>query len=201
MQGGMVSAITAEAASSATARPGFCPSRRAAGISTEPTAATSAIFEPDMPEKTTMLSTITTFSPPRSRPTRRSSSAISRTEMPLASMSAPVSRKNGMASSTKLSMPRAICCAKIAPGRLPSFQTNISAESASAKPIGMPPASASAKLQNISAPVDGPCSPSSHAPPARAASTTTASATSRNGRRNTWASANTAMQAAPPPIG
>ena len=86
MQGGIVSAITAEAASSATASPGFCRERRAAGISTEPTAATSAIFEPEMPEKMTMLSTITTFSPPRMRPTRRSSSSIRRTDMPFASI-------------------------------------------------------------------------------------------------------------------
>src|SRR3977135_3292399 len=47
MQGGMVSAITAEAASSATALPGFWRARRAAGISTEPTAATSAILDPE----------------------------------------------------------------------------------------------------------------------------------------------------------
>src|SRR5665213_1037788 len=36
MQGGMVSAMTAEAASNATALPGFCRERRAAGISTDP---------------------------------------------------------------------------------------------------------------------------------------------------------------------
>ncbi len=82
----MVSAITAEAASSATAPPGFWPDRRAAGISTDPTAATSAILEPEMPEKMTIDSTITTFSPPRIRPTSRSSSAISRTDMPFASI-------------------------------------------------------------------------------------------------------------------
>ena len=86
MQGGIVSAITAEAANRATARPGFWPARRAAGISTEPTAATSAILEPEMPEKTTMLRTITTFSPPRTRPTARSRSEIRRTDMPFASI-------------------------------------------------------------------------------------------------------------------
>ena len=82
----MVSAITAEAASSATALPGFCLVRRAAGISTEPTAATSAIFEPEMPENSTMDMTITTLSPPRRWPTARCNSSISRTDMPLASM-------------------------------------------------------------------------------------------------------------------
>ena len=82
----MASAITAEAASNATALPGFCLERRAAGTNTEPTAATSAIFEPEMPEKMTIDSTITTLSPPRARPTSRSNRAISRTDMPLASI-------------------------------------------------------------------------------------------------------------------
>ena len=86
MQGGIVSAITAEDASKATAEPGFCPDLREAGISTAPTAATSAIFEPEMPENSTMAATITTFSPPRTRPTRRCSNSISRTDMPLASI-------------------------------------------------------------------------------------------------------------------
>ena len=86
MHGGMVSAITAEAASKATASPGFWRDRRAAGISTEPTAATSAIFEPEMPEKMTIDSTITTLRPPRIRPTRRSSSAMRRMDMPFASI-------------------------------------------------------------------------------------------------------------------
>ena len=53
MQGGMVSAMTADAASSATVEPGFCPDLREAGTSTAPTAATSAIFEPEMPENST----------------------------------------------------------------------------------------------------------------------------------------------------
>ena len=86
MHGGIVSAITAEAASNATAPPGFCRARRAAGMSTEPTAATSAIFEPEMPEKITIDKTMTTLSPPRARPTRRSSSAMRRTDMPFASI-------------------------------------------------------------------------------------------------------------------
>src|ERR1700743_1740746 len=61
MQGGMVSAITAEAASNATVEPGFWPDLRETGISTAPPAATSAIFEPEMPENSTMALTITTF--------------------------------------------------------------------------------------------------------------------------------------------
>ena len=86
MQGGIVSAMTADAASSATAPPGFCFERRAAGISTDPTAATSAILEPEMPENSTIDITITTLRPPRIRPTARCNSSIRRTDMPLASI-------------------------------------------------------------------------------------------------------------------
>ncbi len=201
MHGGIVSAITADAASRATALPGFWPWRRAAGIITVPTAATSAIFEPEMPENSTMLSTITTSSPPRSRPTIRSSSAISRAAMPLASISAPVSRKNGMASRTKLSMPRAICCAKITPGTLPSRQMKISAVSASTKPIGMPAASASAKPHSISRPTLGRYSSANRCNSTSAATIASATATSRGGKCSTRPSANSAMHVLPAAIG
>ena len=63
--------------------------------------------------------------------------------------------KNGIASSTKLSMPRAICWAKITPGSVPSTQMKISAASASAKPIGNPPNSVRKKPTSISACDDG----------------------------------------------
>ena len=63
--------------------------------------------------------------------------------------------KNGIASSTKLSMPRAICWAKITPGSAPSAQMKISAASASAKPIAMPPARLSTKPISISGPAPG----------------------------------------------
>ena len=63
--------------------------------------------------------------------------------------------KNGIASSTKLSMPRAICWAKITPGRVPSTQMKISAASASAKPIGRPPNRLTKKPTSISVPDDG----------------------------------------------
>src|SRR6266849_1570983 len=86
MQGGMVSAITADAASRATALPGLCLVRRAAGISTDPTAATSAILEPEIPENSTIDITMTTLRPPRMRPTARCSNSMRRTDIPLASM-------------------------------------------------------------------------------------------------------------------
>ncbi|MGY4292710.1 hypothetical protein ACVWXN_000805 [Bradyrhizobium sp. i1.4.4] len=63
--------------------------------------------------------------------------------------------KKGIASSTKLSMPRAICWAKITPGSAPSTQMKISAASASANPIGNPPNRVAKKPINISVPADG----------------------------------------------
>lgn len=63
--------------------------------------------------------------------------------------------KKGIASSTKLSMPRAICWAKITPGSAPSTQMKISAASASAKPIGKPPNKVAKKPISISVPADG----------------------------------------------
>src|SRR5260370_714665 len=59
--------------------------------------------------------------------------------------------KNGMASRTKLSMPRAICWAKMTPGRLPSTQMKTSAARASAKPIGRPPHKGTKKPSSTSA--------------------------------------------------
>ena len=63
--------------------------------------------------------------------------------------------KNGIASSTKLSMPRAICWAKMTPGSVPSTQMKISAASASANPIGKPPNSVMKKPTSISVLDDG----------------------------------------------
>ena len=63
--------------------------------------------------------------------------------------------KNGIASSTKLSMPRAICCAKMTPGNVPSTQMKISAASASANPIGSPPNSVMKNPISVSVSDDG----------------------------------------------
>jgi hypothetical protein len=66
--------------------------------------------------------------------------------------------KKGIASSTKLSIPRAICWAKITPGSVPSTQMKISAASASAYPIGKPPNSVMKKPSSINVPDDGSAS-------------------------------------------
>ena len=110
MQGGMVSAITAVAASRPAASFSSCLQRRTAGIMMPPTAATSASFEPEMPEKNATAAIMIRLTPPRMRPTARTSSSISRADMPLTSISRPASTKNGIASSTKWSAPAATCC-------------------------------------------------------------------------------------------
>ena len=101
MQGGMVSAITAEAASNPAASFGSCRVRRTAGMMIPPTAATSASFDPDTPEKNAVAVMMIKFKPPRTRPNMRNSSSISRDDMPFASISRPASTKKGIASNTK----------------------------------------------------------------------------------------------------
>jgi hypothetical protein len=109
-QGGMVSAITAVQASSPAASFGSCRVRRTAGITMPPTAAMSASFEPETPEKNAVAVMVISPSPPRTRPKMRSSSSISRDDMPFDSISSPASTKNGIASSTKWSLPAITCC-------------------------------------------------------------------------------------------
>ena len=50
IDGGMVSLIAPDAASSETSSPSFMPRLRISGNSTGATAAMSAVFEPEMPE-------------------------------------------------------------------------------------------------------------------------------------------------------
>ena len=69
MLGGTVSPMIAEAAS--TAAPSAAPCRsRSWSRMIVPTAATSAGFEPESPETTYMLATVTCKRPPRQWPTR-----------------------------------------------------------------------------------------------------------------------------------
>src|SRR5260370_839138 len=57
--------------------------------------------------------------------------------------------KKGVARRTKLSMPRAICWAKMMPGSVPSYQMKTRVESASTKPIGTPPTRLSTKTASM----------------------------------------------------
>ena len=99
--GGIVSAMIAVAAKRPVASFGSCRVLRTAGIRMPPTAATSASFDPEMPEKNAIAMTMIRLRPPRSRPNQRSRSSINRDDMPLTSMIRPASTKNGTASRTK----------------------------------------------------------------------------------------------------
>ena len=103
-----------------------------------PTAAMSASLEPETPEKNAVAVMVISPSPPRTRPNRRSSNSISRADMPLDSISRPASTKNGMASSTKWSMPAITCCEYTSMGSEGSAMKNTSEDSASTKAIGTP---------------------------------------------------------------
>ena len=71
--------------------------------------ATSAVDEPDMPEKN-MLNTVTTCArPPRMWPTSASDKSVIRLTTLAELISSPTSRKNGIASSASESMPSKSC--------------------------------------------------------------------------------------------
>ena len=63
--------------------------------------------------------------------------------------------KNGIASMTKLSMPRAICCDTMTPGSDPCVSTKTSVASTRTKPMGSPPNSVTTRAASISAPDEG----------------------------------------------
>ncbi len=81
----------------------------------------------------------------------------------------------------------------------------MSAASANAKPMAMPPASASAKPTSITMPDPGTVSGArlaqSHHSAAARATIATAAQSSRQGLRQNCSAANKVMQAAPAPIG
>jgi len=116
IEGGTVSPITAEAAStaapSASEMCSFCSISRI----TVPTAATSATFAPDRPETRYMLPTITWSRPPRQCPTRACTSWTSLRLIPPRSMISPAKMKNGTASSTKLLVPFTMFCGSASKG-------------------------------------------------------------------------------------
>src|ERR1700759_581890 len=69
MLGGTVSPMMAQDANTAAVSPGSYFSRRIASFMLVPTAATSAILEPDIPDMMYIETTMTCSMPPRKRPT------------------------------------------------------------------------------------------------------------------------------------
>src|SRR5881628_1220657 len=96
-QGGIVSAMTPEHARRPAAAFGSCLVRRTAGMMMPPTAAMSASFDPDTPEKNATATMMMRLRPPLRRPIMRTSNSMSRDDMPLDSIATPASTKNGMA--------------------------------------------------------------------------------------------------------
>jgi len=109
MHGGTRMPIAEAAATTLTACSGRYPARVMGGIIVEPMAETSAIVEPEMPEKMYSAMTTAMARPPRIQPTSAWAKTTSRTAMPPVSMSAPARMKSGMARRTNESTARNIC--------------------------------------------------------------------------------------------
>ena len=81
------------------------PARRIEGTSSELIAETSAVVDPEIPEKRISATTATMASPPRTRPTRTMAKSTVRSEIPPASINVPATMKSGMARRTNESTP------------------------------------------------------------------------------------------------
>ena len=75
------------------------------GVSMEPMADTSAMVEPEMPEKKYSASTTDMPSPPRTQPTSTRARLTSAYDIPQRSMRLPANTKVGMARSTQCWVP------------------------------------------------------------------------------------------------
>jgi hypothetical protein len=103
MEGGMIGAITEEAAVSAAAKLGvYFPSRVIMFCISRPEPAASAMAEPDIPAKMMLWTTLTWASPPRKRPTRASQKRSRRSVIVPLFMISAARMKSGTASSTQL---------------------------------------------------------------------------------------------------
>ena len=108
MLGGMRIPMAAEAHRMEADSSAEYPLRFIEGIRSEPTAATSAVADPEMPENRISVTTTTCPRPPRIRPTITMARSTMRWEMPEVSMSAPPRMKRGTARRMKESTPASI---------------------------------------------------------------------------------------------
>jgi len=131
MQGGMVSAITAEAASSATAFP-ILPAAACCGDQHRATAATSAIWSRRCP-RTDLDVTITTFSPPAHRPTARCAIRSGDRHAVGFHQIADQDEERNRQQHEKIVDAARHLRAKMTPGKVPSTQMKINAASAQRK--------------------------------------------------------------------
>ena len=103
--GGTSTPIADAAATIETASSGRYPARVIEGISSEPTAETSAADEPEIPENRYSLTTVVIPRPPRMWPTSARAKPTSRSVMPPVFIRSPASTKSGSARSRNESMP------------------------------------------------------------------------------------------------
>ena len=96
----------------------------------------SATAEPETPEMSMLATTVTYPSPPRTWPHMALATMMMRSEMPPVFMISPASRKNGIAMSGKLSMPRKMLWMMRAGDQAPRVSDRTSAVRKSAKAIG-----------------------------------------------------------------
>ena len=96
----------------------------------------SATAEPETPEMSMLATTVTYPSPPRTWPHMALATMMMRSEMPPVFMISPASRKNGIAMSGKLSMPRKMLWMMRAGDQTPRVSDRTSAVRKSAKAIG-----------------------------------------------------------------
>ena len=105
--------------------------------------------------------------------------------------------KNGTASNTKLSIPRAICWAKISPGSMSPHQMNTNAVSDNTKAMGTPIAKVNTNATAIASDTDGSVSGDSASQPIQSADAATANPTamamSMTRHANSRSSANITM--------
>ena len=134
----MIGPSIAEAAVIATECSGLYPSRSMAGRSIDPTAATSAAAEPEIPENSTEVRMLTCPSPPFTCPIRALAKRTIAWVIPETFISAPARMKSGIAISGKLSSEEKKRCGSTRSGTVVVVTRITTAERPMAKAIGTP---------------------------------------------------------------
>ena len=125
------------------------------GSVTDPTAAVSALAEPQIPEKNIVERIATMPIAPRIFPTKSMARLTMRVAIPPRPMMVPARMKSGIASSGKESKPASTRCGKMMRKSGESQRIPASAAMPSAIPIGTEKASVRTRVTAITSPMDG----------------------------------------------
>ena len=112
-----------------------------------PIADTSAMVEPEMPEKMYSATTTAIARPPRIQPISACARCTRRTAMPPVSISMPAKTNSGIASRTKESTDWWICCMMTMSGKLPLHKSPASPAAPIANATGTPSSSKTMKTR------------------------------------------------------